>query len=640
MATTAKDTRLKTGFYYGLLAVMAMIHVWVVSYGLDSPIRAPHSFRQAQTLISVFWMLREGVSIDYPMPVFGYPWTVPMEFPLYQWSVVGFVKLFDMPLELSGRLVALAWFYLGCAALFFVLRGLGFRLLYTVCVFGMILACPHYLFWSRVPLIESCAWAVGLIWVGFTIEAHKKESVIWILLMVVFGALAAIVKATTFLALVPLALALPAFDYWRLEGYKIELRLVWRQFKISLLGLIVGLIAGAIWVGYTDSIKEGQVIGYVFSSKYLKDWNFGELGDRIFADYWIEVVSNSQGYLFISSVFIFTGWVLNLYSGIKKLRWVGMSILFYLIPTLIFMNLYRVHDYYQYPVLLYLAVGAGYVIGYLIENIDNKAQLGYLLFTISFFISLSVLCYVNIYGRSLRVPILNYFPIVDYVKNIASMNAKVLHYNNLGNPEIAYACERKFILKMPREPFLGGSTQRIFNEKGNHPMEFLMIPIGDTGVDRPEFIADKLRGFDMVEEPVLIDDNINKVKLYISKKRAKELYKIQLAQFDSVKNALNSYKAKYGSYPKVRPEGACIGHNDWGGETRKDWIPGLVPEFLPHLPKEPRGNLFETGKQFYYISDGNSYKFFTMNPAGYYFFKLYHPEMVREANWKQVIIEG
>ena len=64
-------------------------HLWGVSVGWQSKALPGVEFRQAQTAHSTFWIeATHDFSPAYPTPVLGKPWSVPMEFPLYQWTVV------------------------------------------------------------------------------------------------------------------------------------------------------------------------------------------------------------------------------------------------------------------------------------------------------------------------------------------------------------------------------------------------------------------------------------------------------------------------------------------------------------------------------------------------------------------------
>src|SRR5688572_31609546 len=69
-----------------------------------SPLIDAHPFRQTQTAISVFHMMRGGPWLAYYTPVLGAPWAIPFEAPLYHWSVAALATVF--PLELSGRIAS------------------------------------------------------------------------------------------------------------------------------------------------------------------------------------------------------------------------------------------------------------------------------------------------------------------------------------------------------------------------------------------------------------------------------------------------------------------------------------------------------------------------------------------------------
>lgn|SRR5690606_23993069 len=72
--------------------------------------------------------------------------------------------------------------------------------------------------------------------------------------------------------------------------------------------------------------------------------------------------------------------------------------------------------------------------------------------------------------------------------------------------------------------------------------------------------------------------------------------------------ALDRYKEDHGSYPI-----SSSGGNGWDGiisaygESREDWIQGLVPEYLDSLPRDPR-MLDDGTRQYIYRSNGANYK--------------------------------
>src|SRR5262245_12839637 len=101
-------------------------NAWGVSVGWKNINLPGHEFRQTQTGISAMFIQREGnFSLAYPTPVLGKPWSVPFEFPLYQWTVVVVSNTFHLPLVEAARVVSAACFYAFLVPLCLLLRRLG-----------------------------------------------------------------------------------------------------------------------------------------------------------------------------------------------------------------------------------------------------------------------------------------------------------------------------------------------------------------------------------------------------------------------------------------------------------------------------------------------------------------------------------
>jgi hypothetical protein len=69
----------------------------------------------------------------------------------------------------------------------------------------------------------------------------------------------------------------------------------------------------------------------------------------------------------------------------------------------------------------------------------------------------------------------------------------------------------------------------------------------------------------------------------------------------SINDALRAYHAKNGKYPKAD---GLKGFADRG----KAWIPGLAPEFIAELPRDPAESRDRSGPQYVYASNGTDYK--------------------------------
>ena len=68
----------------------------------------------------------------------------------------------------------------------------------------------------------------------------------------------------------------------------------------------------------------------------------------------------------------------------------------------------------------------------------------------------------------------------------------------------------------------------------------------------------------------------------------------------TINDAIKAYHEKKGAYPKAAAGGFL--------ERGKNWIPGLSPEFLAELPRDPANSNDKTGPQYLYVSDGANYK--------------------------------
>ena len=154
--------------FCGLLA----FHGWGASVGWRNLNLPGVEFRQAQTAISAYFIQRDhDFSLAYPTPVLGKPWSIPMEFPLYQWTVVLLSDATKMDLTAAGRTVSLACFYLTLPALFVLLGRVGLAWPRRLLALGFVVSCPLYIFYGRAFLIETMARSNKDIQVGSCLPA-------------------------------------------------------------------------------------------------------------------------------------------------------------------------------------------------------------------------------------------------------------------------------------------------------------------------------------------------------------------------------------------------------------------------------------------------------------------------------------
>ncbi len=69
----------------------------------------------------------------------------------------------------------------------------------------------------------------------------------------------------------------------------------------------------------------------------------------------------------------------------------------------------------------------------------------------------------------------------------------------------------------------------------------------------------------------------------------------------AINDAIKSYHGKHGRYPMAKGMEGFL-------ERGKQWIPGLAPEFIQDLPRDPAQSNDRNGPQYLYSSNGTDYK--------------------------------
>lgn len=99
-----------------------------------------------------------------------------------------------------------------------------------------------------------------------------------------------------------------------------------------------------------------------------------------------------------------------------------------------------------------------------------------------------------------------------------------------------------------------------------------------------------------------------------------DMYKIILA--------LELYKLDHRSYPMSSRQGeGWDGILSRYGESREDWIQGLVPEYISELPVDPR-NPASDKHQFIYKSNGANYKLIVHSSSDCEFVRTLYPATI------------
>lgn len=361
--TPAPPSRVEGRLAFGFFLLCLGFNFWGVQVGWQSKNLPGGEFRQAQTALSAYWIKAESnFALAYPTPVVGKPWSIPMEFPLYQWTVVVTGKLTGWGLTKAGRAVSIACFYLTLPAVFLLLCrwkvAPGRRWL----VLAVVLTCPLYIFYTRAFLIETMALMFSLwFWVAFE-RAVAGRSLAWLVLAMLVGTGAGLVKVTTFMLYLLPAGCWAVRRLWaaRKRGWPTEL--AWMSAAVAL-----PFAATLWWLHFADATKTLNPLGVAFTSAGLRDFNLGTNATRFAPALWAtkariigEELTWLPGMLFCGGLMVTVG----------RNRWREMTacLVFFGSVLVLFPVLYTYHDYYYTANTLLLLVAMGLALVALAES--------------------------------------------------------------------------------------------------------------------------------------------------------------------------------------------------------------------------------------------------------------------------------
>jgi hypothetical protein len=353
-----------------LFAGAWLVHVALSLVGWNNTLIGPYEFRQAQTAITTLFFPPHGFKFAYETPLFGTPWFLPLEFPVFEASVAWFSAATGMPLDPAGRLLSWLYFQLSLPAFYLLLGSVGMRRPLRWLCLGLLLTSPVYLFYSRNFLIEStalcfCAWFLAAFarWIS-------TGRVGWLLTALAAGALGSTVKVTT-MVVFGVAACLFVLDRWSSERrlHPAQAREISRRiFGRALAAFLVPVAAGLAWLVYSASIR-GRNPDAAFLSDHFGFWSFGDLAQRLSRGYWVRTISVWTGGL-VSEGGLILG--LYLFARLKTSprRVVLGAFGVFLSGQLIFSNLYEVHEYYFYASGAFLIMALGMLLAAQFEDVS------------------------------------------------------------------------------------------------------------------------------------------------------------------------------------------------------------------------------------------------------------------------------
>jgi len=348
-------------------------NLWAVSIGWWNSILGWHAMRQCQTALSVYWLLHGGSWVAYETPVLGAPWSLPLEFPLYQWTVAVAVKLFSTPLDQTGRMISLLYFYLTFAPAYYLLRQLRVRRCYTLVFFAMLLVSPQYVFWSRTFMIESAALFLAMCYLAGVARYLESRGRLAAVFAAVSGMLAGAVKVTTF---VPFCIASAPLVLARARRFRFQPSDIAR---VAVPFFVIPASGTLAWTYYAEAQRAANPLAGFLTSLGLTSWFFGTVAQRINGELWHALVNDTIPDA-IGNCWVWVGGMIALCIAPQRWRHACVCLALFASSELIFSNLWINHNYYAYANSLFLVAALGFAVVSLLERPDRRRYLGLALF--------------------------------------------------------------------------------------------------------------------------------------------------------------------------------------------------------------------------------------------------------------------
>ncbi|MEO7412438.1 MAG: hypothetical protein ABIZ81_03705 [Opitutaceae bacterium] len=429
-----------------ILAVLIALafNLWTLTRYWNENLRDAFEARQYQTAITAFYFQKDGLKLAYETPVLGPPWSIPMEFPLYQGIVAKLSTWTGMPLEQTGRLTGILAFF-GCfPAVWLLLKP---RLPHAddwLAVVAVALLSPVFLFYSRTVLIESTALCVSLWFLATFDAAIRQLTPARLITAGVIGALAAATKITSFAVICVPAIAIVAVTAWdrRRSGLS-WISAIKRPFFVAAVVAFIPIAAGIGWVVYSDHLKEMNPYGRILTSTSLREFNFGPLSLRFTWKFWQTIAFSSFQHVITIPALVLT--VAGLFVVAAPYRRIALVCVgFYSVGFLTFANLHYVHDYYFYASAFFLIAAAGTVAAGLLRKTGGWRSVAMLAVTL---VLLSEpLAFSRSYGGFYRRPNPPSPAIAEVIKRVTAPTDVFAAMDMDWNPTIPYYAERKAIM--------------------------------------------------------------------------------------------------------------------------------------------------------------------------------------------------
>ncbi|MEO5357274.1 MAG: hypothetical protein H7844_08255 [Nitrospirae bacterium YQR-1] len=427
-----------------------------------------HAFRQTQTAITIQTFVRDGIKVfNYETPLFGPPWKVPFEFPVFQITAAVLAKSGIGNIDTAGRVTNIFFFYISALFLYLILKIIFKEHLPPVFILFYYLFNPFTIIWSRTCMIDYCSVAFSLGFLVFFIKWLENKKTLFSLnfyISIVMGIFAYLTKITTVLAFIPVMIGFSAYyvvDKHIDKGSTLlpdELSVkTGKLIALLCIVFIIPLVFGYGWVLYTDYVKNASPFTVWLTSKNLTEWNYGTIRQRLETGNWLKVIKSLHS--IVPGFFIFF-LPIGVWYALRDNKKIALFFFFSFFGIVfeisVFFNLFTIHDYYLMAVSPLVSVIIGFsVYAFFCKLVHRKR-----IVLIASIVIITLTTLPDVLARLTFPLVQNIYPpkitLPDFIKTVTADNEYVVIADFDWNPRILYYAERKgFMLRDKYTPEMG-----------------------------------------------------------------------------------------------------------------------------------------------------------------------------------------
>ena len=400
-------------------------------------------FRETQTAFGVRSILRNGMSIfRADVPVFGPPWKLPFEFPVFQYCAAVVAQIFGFAEVKSSLITATIFFLASGVALFVLVRIISGSatarialILYLFSAYGL-----HFGTYVSIEFVAVFFLLLAMISIIKFFEAGQFR---YLFFLFVSGSLGSLVKITT---------AVP----WIMVGISLVILTSKKSFWVKIFCFLVSfasIFSGLLWSQYTDSIRDQNPHTRFLKTENLQGFIFGSIRQRIEPSFWrfqfFNVFESTVGNLTLGFIFVLVALV---FSRSRSFALICGAI--FLSGPLAFSNLYE-HEYYLnavFPALVYifaLAVHTMWSHAKVPQPSPSKLNLSWLTAFGLVFLSIISVSGVDLMRKVITTEIVSEYPVLYKLSEYTSSDDNVILIANDWSPSYLFMVDRRGLMLLP-----------------------------------------------------------------------------------------------------------------------------------------------------------------------------------------------